>query len=116
MEIPAFSPSPDSPVLVIGGSGVDLVGRLKGDLRAGTSNPANIRTSFGGVARNVAENLARLGRSVNLITAVGDDQLGERLLEQAASAGVDVSAVLRTSQHPTRPYLGGIKPAGRPHF
>ncbi|HLE52835.1 MAG TPA: PfkB family carbohydrate kinase, partial [Anaerolineales bacterium] len=97
METPAISPSPESPVLVIGGAGVDLVGRLTGELRAGTSNPANIRTSFGGVARNVAENLARLGRSVKLITAIGDDQLGERLLAQAASAGVDVSAALRTS-------------------
>ena len=116
METPAISPSPESPVLVIGGAGVDLVGRLKGELRAGTSNPANIRTSFGGVARNVAENLARLGCSVKLITAVGDDQLGDRLLEQAASAGVDVSAVLRTSQHPTGTYLGVINPAGQLEF
>jgi hypothetical protein len=29
--------------------GVDIVGRLKGELDEGTSNPANIRTSFGGV-------------------------------------------------------------------
>ena len=51
-----FSHSPDNPIIVIGGAGVDLIGRLHGELRAGTSNPANIRTSFGGVARNVAEN------------------------------------------------------------
>lgn len=116
METPAFTHSPESPVLVIGGAGVDLVGRLKGELHAGTSNPANIRTSFGGVARNVAENLARLGRPVKLITAVGDDQLGERLLEQAASAGVDTSAVLRTSGHPTGTYLGVINLTGQLEF
>ena len=68
-----FSNSAEDPVIVIGGSGVDLIGRLHGKLRAGTSNPANIRTSFGGVARNVAENLSRLGQRVSLVTAVGDD-------------------------------------------
>ena len=40
---------------------MDVVGRVEGELRPGTSNPARIRASFGGVARNVAENLARLG-------------------------------------------------------
>ena len=56
-----FSPAPDNPVIVIGGAGVDLIGRLDGVLSHGTKNPANIRTSYGGVARNVAENLSRLG-------------------------------------------------------
>lgn len=108
----SFSISPEAPVLAIGGAGVDIVGRLKGELRMRTSNPANIRTSFGGVARNVAENLARLGQPVILITAVGTDQNGERLLEQASQAGIDVSAVLRTSQYPTGAYLGVVSPSG----
>ena len=44
----------DLPVLVIGAAGMDMVGRLKSDLRPHTSNPAQIRYSFGGAARNVA--------------------------------------------------------------
>jgi len=48
MIVPEFSPAPEAPVLVIGGAGVDMVGRLKGELRPGVSNPANIRISFGG--------------------------------------------------------------------
>jgi pseudouridine kinase len=108
----AISPSSNGSVIVVGGAGVDLIGRLDGELRAGTSNPARIRTSFGGSARNVAENLARLGRDAILLTAVGDDQNGEQLLKQVREAGVDVSHVLVTDEHPTGSYLGVIDSKG----
>jgi pseudouridine kinase len=107
-----FSPSPENPVLVIGGAGVDLIGRLQGDLMSGTSNPANIRTSYGGVARNVAENLARLGQKSILITAVGDDHNGGQLINQAMEAGVDTSYIVTTTDHPTGSYLGVVNPNG----
>ena len=56
-----------SHVLVIGAAGLDTKGHAHGSLRTGTSNPGTIRISFGGVARNVAENLARLGERVVLL-------------------------------------------------
>ncbi|MEJ2267294.1 MAG: carbohydrate kinase family protein [Anaerolineales bacterium] len=59
-----FSRNPQAPVLVIGGAGVDIIGRLVGEPHLGTSNPGRVRTSFGGVARNIAHNLARLGQPV----------------------------------------------------
>jgi pseudouridine kinase len=104
--------TPKAPVLVIGGAGVDLIGRLDGELRLGTSNPASIRTSFGGSARNVAENLARLGQRVILLTAVGEDHNGDQLLEQAEEAGVEVNHILRTADHSTGSYLGIVDPNG----
>jgi len=113
---PSFLPTSDAPVLVVGGAGVDIVGRITGELRIGESNPAQIRTSFGGVARNVAENLARLGQEVILITAIGEDQTGQDLLDQAISAGIDVSAVLRSPEHPTGTYLAVVKPKGIMQF
>lgn len=108
----SFSPNPDGPALVIGGSGVDMVGRLRADLRIRTSNPALFRTSFGGVARNVAENLARMGHPATLITAVGVDQAGEQLLEQTAESGVDISHVLHTGAYPTGAYVGVVDKSG----
>jgi pseudouridine kinase len=107
-----FSPSPEAPVIVIGGAGVDLIGRLEGELRSGTSNPANIRTSFGGVARNVAENLARLGQVVILVTAIGDDHNGEELEKQVRGAGVNTNYILRTDDHSTGSYLGVVNQSG----
>ena len=105
--------SADKPVLVIGGAGVDIVGRLKSDLRPDTSNPAQIRYSFGGVARNVAENLARLGQPVRLMTALGQDDPADALLEVLVGAGVDVGAVLRSADGNTGIYLAVLDPAGR---
>ena len=107
-----FSLNPEAPVLVIGSACIDIVGVLKGELQAGTSNPAQIRTSYGGVGRNVAENLSRLGQPVNLLTVVGEDQNGDLLLKTIAEAGVDVEAVRRTSQHPTGTYLGVVNREG----
>jgi bifunctional ADP-heptose synthase (sugar kinase/adenylyltransferase) len=60
-------------VVVIGSSVMDLIGRPLSALHPGSSAPGLVRLSPGGVARNVAENLARLGVGVSLITAVGDD-------------------------------------------
>jgi pseudouridine kinase len=104
--------SPDAPVLVIGAAGVDIVGRLKGDLHLETSNPSHIRSSFGGVARNVAENLARLGHPVTLLTAVGQDQAGGQLLEQLSTVGVDTHAILKVSDRPTGVYLAIVNERG----
>lgn len=108
--------SPDSPVLVIGAAGVDIVGRLKEELHMGTSNPARIRASFGGVARNVAENLARLGQPVTLLTAVGTDDSGDQLFHQLGQAGVDTHAILRCPDRPTGFYLAALDDKGELQF
>jgi pseudouridine kinase len=104
--------SAEKPVLAIGGAGVDIVGRLKSELHADTSNPAQIRYSFGGVARNVAENLARLGQPVRLMTAVGEDEPADRLLDVLLQAGVDIGAVLHSVEGNTGTYLAVFDSAG----
>lgn len=111
-----FSPKPEAPVLVLGAAGVDIVGILKGDMHAGTSNPSRIRSSFGGVARNVAENLARLGHPVTLLSAVGADRIGEQLIQETAQAGVDVSTVVRIPDCTTGAYLAVVNSKGELQF
>jgi pseudouridine kinase len=83
------------PVLCIGAANIDRKLRPLGQLAMGTSNPARQDESFGGVARNIAENLARLGSTVELITAVGSDAAGNALLAQAEATGIDVHGTLR---------------------
>jgi pseudouridine kinase len=95
----------EGPVLVIGASGMDIVGRADERLRAGASNPGHLRLSHGGVARNLAENLQRLGAHVHLITAVGDDAEGHQLLDHAAGLGIDVEHSLTVPGQTTGAYL-----------
>jgi pseudouridine kinase len=105
--------SSDLPVLVIGAAGMDMVGRVKSDLRIHTSNPAQIRFSFGGAGRNVAENLLRLGTSVTLLTVVGNDESGERLIDAIADVGANVEGVLHSTQYPTGTYLAVVNRDGK---
>lgn len=83
------------PILCIGASNLDRKLRTLGKLALGTSNPASQDESFGGVARNIAENLARLGAPTALITAVGNDASGRALLAHAEDAGIDTRGALR---------------------
>lgn len=106
----------DAPILVIGSAGLDIIGRAGGDLAYGTSNPGRLRYSLGGVARNVAENLARLGSEVALITAVGDDLQGQQLLAQAREVGINVEACLTVPGEHTGAYLAILDERGNKHL
>jgi pseudouridine kinase len=94
-----------SHILVIGAAGLDTKGYYAGPVRAGSSNPGTIRVSNGGCARNVAENLARLGETAVLLSAVGKGRSGRRVYEQTADAGVDVSYVIESAEHHTAAYV-----------
>ncbi|GIV64783.1 MAG: carbohydrate kinase [Bellilinea sp.] len=107
---------PDKRVLIIGAASLDVLGQPIGVPEPGTSNPAHVRTSFGGVARNVAENLARLGQPVTLISAVGKDDLGSQLLQHTASAGVEVSHCLQVSDAGTAAYIAILDENGNLYY
>jgi pseudouridine kinase len=102
----------DGYILVIGSAGVDIVGRAAVPIQTKTSNPGRVRISYGGVARNVAENLARLGLDVVLITAVGDDSPGKRLLADAAEIGINTDHTLILSSRSTGAYVGILDERG----
>ena len=108
-----FSHAAESPVLVIGAAGMDMVGRLRSELRPHTSNAAQIRYSFGGAARNVAENLLHLGTSVILLTVLGNDEAGDNLIHAIGEAGANVEAILRCEHYPTGTYLAVINLDGQ---
>src|SRR3990170_2324793 len=78
-------------VVVVGCACIDVKGRPVQSLMAGTSNPGEIRMSVGGSGRNIADNLARLGTRVALVTAVSDDAFGRMILEKTTASGADVS-------------------------
>lgn len=99
-------------VLVIGATLLDIKGKPVAGLEPGTSNPADIRSSRGGTARNVAENLARLGADVVLISAVGDDPVGRQLMIQTAEAGVNIDYMLMLPNWATGSYIALLEQDG----
>jgi pseudouridine kinase len=100
-----------SEVIVIGGANVDIKAKAQGELLSGTSNPGRVAIASGGVARNIAHNLARLDVPVALISAVGSDTFGRTLIAETEAAGVDCAMVLTTSK-PTGSYIAVLDTKG----
>ncbi|WP_079505455.1 carbohydrate kinase [Mesobacillus jeotgali] len=98
-------------VLCVGGANIDRKIWSKGVLELGTSNPAESSKSCGGVARNIAENLGRLGSGVSVLTAVGEDHEGHWLMEYTrAFADVAPSEILKG--HSTGTYTAVLDQEG----
>lgn len=92
----AGATTPAGPVVVVGGANVDVKAQVGAPVVQRTSNPGTSFTSAGGVGRNIAENLARLGTAVELVAPVGDDPLGAGLRAETAAVGVGVDHLLAT--------------------
>lgn len=103
-------PEADS-VLVVGGAVLDSKVRTAARPVLGTSNPGTSGSTVGGVGRNIAENLARLGSPTVLLAAVGDDPAGRAVLERTEAAGVECRHVV-TSRHPTGTYVAVLDDGG----
>ena len=63
------------------------------DLRPDDDTPAAIRVGGGGQAANFCAWTSSLGERARLITRVGDDEAGRRLVAELESSGVEVQAV-----------------------
>ena len=80
-------------ILCIGGANVDRKAKSKQSIQLYSSNPVSIHESCGGVARNVTENLTRLGSNTTILTSLGQDKEGSWLLQEMKQIGIDVSQV-----------------------
>lgn len=96
----------------IGGASVDRKYVPADRPRLRTSNPASARRSFGGVARNVAENLSRLQVPVSLLCVLGNDENGDALLRHAEASGIETGLIARTAESPTSEYAAVLDERG----
>ena len=97
---------------VVGGVNVDIGGRSGGALIHGDSNPGTVRTSLGGVGRNVAHNMALLGVNTRLLTVLGEDENARRIEDSCAALGIDLRRSLRVPGEATSTYLYIAGPDG----
>jgi pseudouridine kinase len=99
-------------VLVIGAAGLDSKGTASAPFVPGSSTPGKVRVSVGGVARNVAENLARLGIETVLLSAIGAGDSGQRVLTNAAEVGLNTDYCLVLPDHRTSAYIALLDEKG----
>jgi pseudouridine kinase len=92
-------------VAVVGGMNIDIQGKSNLPFRPKDSNPGTLDLVPGGVGRNIAENLARLGARVELVSVLGDDDLSGFLERSCASIGIGLEGCLRLRDSPASRYL-----------
>jgi sugar/nucleoside kinase (ribokinase family) len=80
-------------ILSIGDLVLDITIVPSGRLRPDDDNPAVIRVGGGGQAANFCAWAAALGSQARLVTRVGDDDRGHRLVTEVEALGVEVFAV-----------------------
>ena len=81
-------------VTLIGAANIDIQGFPFKKLIPGDSNPGKIRLCPGGVSRNIAENLSRIGVVTELITAVGGGANGQYILQSCMESGIGINHAL----------------------
>ena len=92
-------------ISVIGGANVDLSATLTDAFIAADSNPGHIQIGYGGVARNMAHNLALLGAQVQLLTIFGGDLFGGLLMDYCKQQGIDLRLSDQVSTERSGVYL-----------
>ena len=74
---------------VVGAANIDIGGFPQGRVALQDSNPGRVVLSAGGVGRNIACNLARLGIETHLAAPLGTDAFADIVRANCARAGVD---------------------------
>ena len=86
-------------IVCIGASNIDHKLIAQETVGYHTSNPVASEVSMGGVMRNIAENCGRLGINVSLLSIVGDDQMGDMIINQSQ----DIFRSNKIDRHPHKP-------------
>jgi pseudouridine kinase len=88
------------PLLAIGSAALDIKSRLARAPLPTTDVPGQITLQPGGVARNIAENLARLGVPTVFAGIMAHDPQARLLIELSRAAGLSVHPLARTAPAP----------------
>jgi len=86
---------------------MDINGFSREPLNMADSNPGVVEYCPGGVGRNIAENLHRLGVDARFISVIGDDPGGELIKRSSARIGLNIehSLFLKSSSAVTSVYI-----------
>jgi len=100
--------------VVIGGSNVDFIATAE-KIIPEASNPGQVRMSFGGVGRNLAECLARLGLKPVFVSAIGTDPLGVMMLKHCEEVNMVTRGIYTSKVNHTGTYSAILSQNGEFH-
>ncbi|CAM3105205.1 carbohydrate kinase family protein [Streptobacillus ratti] len=92
-------------ICIIGGANIDIQGFSYNSIILNDSNPGKIEKGFGGVARNITENLSHLNLNTKFIAPIGDDEFSISLLNYMNNKKVDMSHCLIIPNESLSTYL-----------
>ncbi|KAM6960566.1 uncharacterized protein FYW47_009136 [Aplochiton taeniatus] len=100
-----------SKIAVIGGVNVDFIAKGKNKkLLFGQTNPGSVCQTFGGVGRNIADILSRLGQKTLFISAIGTDSNSDAVINYCNH--MNTTAVARIQEQRTATYCAVISASG----
>ncbi|WP_160670116.1 PfkB family carbohydrate kinase [Clostridium sp. C8-1-8] len=97
---------------VVGGANIDIQGFPSNKLIFKDSNIGTVKHSLGGVGRNIAENMVRLGIATKFLSVVGEDVYGQKILDEGRSLGLDIKDVMVAQGQSTSSYLSILDETG----
>ncbi|XP_071350447.1 uncharacterized protein [Trachinotus anak] len=103
--------SSESDIVVIGGINVDFIAKPKTKtIQFGQTNAGSVCQSFGGVGRNIADSLSRLGQRLLFISAIGADSHSVAVLNYCKH--MNTSGVARLQDQSTATYCVVVTESG----
>ena len=92
-------------ISIFGAANVDITGFPDNDLIYKDANIGHMKTTAGGVGRNIAENLKHLGFEVELISIFGDDPLSDFLIKDCKTKGLNIDRSLFLKNIPASTFI-----------
>ena len=92
-------------IAVVGGCNIDISATSYTFLIKEDSNPGYVKTTLGGVGRNIAENLLLLGYPVSMITPLSRDSSLSQIQSRSVKIGLDLSHSFYFDDVPNSVYL-----------
>ena len=92
-------------IIVIGGINADITGKAVKDVIKNESNIGKITITAGGVARNICENLTRLGADCEFITTYANDYFGDMLQKSCQELNISLVHSYISNDYATGAYV-----------
>ena len=103
-------------VIVFGGANIDIIGRSDSKLISFDSNIGKVIQTFGGVGRNIAENIVRYGINVHFVSVLGNDINGHNCIQYCQDLGMNMDDCMIVEGENTSTYLAVLDNKGDMHI